>query len=185
MKKKKTEDVAALEKIRELTKRIEVPVSSIAREDVGVSAQVVIKATEEVQELVTSEAGSLLMVAAEGVQEENVDTSKAGVSKADKGNPDSPHIDNIIVVESDSTSTSSQSTSSTSSSDMDNVPLIKVYENLQKALSPSPSTKLHKKHADNTPYEPINSNIDERIIGLSQIKATFCNRLPANHPFHQ
>jgi hypothetical protein len=62
VKKKKTEDVVALEKIRELAKGIEVPVSSIAREDVGVSAQQVVKATEEVHNLVTSEARSLLMI---------------------------------------------------------------------------------------------------------------------------
>jgi hypothetical protein len=65
---------------------------------------------------------------------------------------------------------------------MDNVPSNRVYEHLHKALSPSSSTKLHKKSADNTPHEPINSNIDERIIGLSQMRVDFCNRLPANHP---
>jgi hypothetical protein len=52
-KKKKAEDAATLAKIRELAKGIEVPVSSIARVDAGVSAQQVVKTTEEVQELVT------------------------------------------------------------------------------------------------------------------------------------
>jgi hypothetical protein len=90
VKKKKIEDAAALEKIRELAKGIEVPVSSIAKEDGGTFAQQVVQPTEEVQELVTSEA-----------------------------------------------------------------------------LSPSSSTKLHKKPTDNTHHVPRNSNINERIIGLS------------------
>jgi nucleotide-binding universal stress UspA family protein len=114
LEKKKAEDVAALAKIRELAKGIEVPASSIAREDAGIVAQQVVQAAEEVQEMVTSEAGSLLMVAAEGVQEDNVDASEAVIPEALRGNHDSPHIDNVIVVESDSTpSISSQSTSST------------------------------------------------------------------------
>ncbi|RHN51788.1 hypothetical protein MtrunA17_Chr6g0472821 [Medicago truncatula] len=119
LEKKKAEDVAALTKIRELAKGIEVPISSIAREDVGT--------TEE-------------------VQEDDDASSGAAAPEADKGNSDSPHHSNVIVVESSST-TSSQSTSLTSSSDMDDVPLNKIYENLHKALSPSPSTKLHKEPA--------------------------------------
>lgn len=150
LEKKKAEDVAALTKIRELAKGIEVPISSIAREDVGVSAQQVVKATEELQDLVTSEAESLLMIAGEKtteeVQEDDDASSGAAAPEADKGNSDSPHHSNVIVVESSST-TSSQSTSLTSSSDMDDVPLNKIYENLHKALSPSPSTKLHKEPA--------------------------------------
>jgi hypothetical protein len=73
---------------------------------------------------VTSEAGSLLMIAG---QKDEAAGSEAAAPEADKGNPDSLHIDDVIVVESDSTSTSSQSTSQTSSSDMDDVPLNKVY----------------------------------------------------------
>ncbi|RHN38538.1 hypothetical protein MtrunA17_Chr0c01g0489631 [Medicago truncatula] len=50
LEKKKVEDAAALAKARELAKAIEVPVSSIAREDIGVSAQKV-KSTEKAQKI--------------------------------------------------------------------------------------------------------------------------------------
>jgi hypothetical protein len=53
LEKKKAEDATTLAEIRELAKGIEIPVSSIAKEDAGVSAQQVVKATKEVQELVT------------------------------------------------------------------------------------------------------------------------------------
>lgn len=62
LEKKKAEDAAALANIWELAKGIEVPVSSIAREDVGISAHQVVKAAEKVQDLVTSEVGSLLVI---------------------------------------------------------------------------------------------------------------------------
>jgi hypothetical protein len=140
----------------------------------------IVKATEEVQEMITSEVGGLLMVAAEGVLEDNADASKAVVPEASRGNSDSPHTENVIVVESDSTqSISSQSTFSSSSLNLDDIPVAQVYSTIHKGLSPT--TKLHKKPADITPHEPLNSNIDERIIGMSQMKANFCNRLPANH----
>jgi hypothetical protein len=51
---------------------------------------------------VATKAGSLLTTAEE-VQEEIVGCSEAAVLEASKGNPDSSHIDNVIVVESDST----------------------------------------------------------------------------------
>jgi hypothetical protein len=178
LEKKKVEDADALAKIWELVEGIEVPVSSIVREDAGISAHQVVKATEEVQELVTSEAGSLLMVAAEEVQEENVDASKAGVSEATRGNPDSPHNANVIVVESSST-TSSQSTSS---SDIDDVPLKKIYGNLHKALSPSPSTKLHKKPAHEE-YVPVYPQIMKSIGEMSEMRNKIYERIPANHPY--
>jgi hypothetical protein len=53
LEKKKAEDATTLAEIKELAKGIEIPVSSIAKEDAGVSAQQVVKATKEVQELVT------------------------------------------------------------------------------------------------------------------------------------
>jgi len=50
IRSKKAADAAALEKVLELAKEIEVPASSIAREDAGVIAQEVIKSVEEVQD---------------------------------------------------------------------------------------------------------------------------------------
>jgi preprotein translocase subunit SecD len=155
VRKKKMEDAAALAKIRELAKGIDVPASSIAREDAGDVAQQVIQATEEVQHLVSSEAGNMLMVvseeAAEEVQEDNADALEAAGPEASTGNSDYTHSKNVIVVESDSTSsTSSQSTSSSSSSDLDDVPIGLVYPTTKKGFSSS--TKLHKKPATHIPF---------------------------------
>jgi len=71
---KKATNVSVLEKVLELAKEIEVPASSIAREDAGVIAPEVIKSVEEVQDWVSTEARSLLISA--GALEE--ETSGAG-----------------------------------------------------------------------------------------------------------
>lgn len=60
------------------------------------------------------------------------------------------------------------------------MPLGKLYPSIQKGFSSS--TKTHKKPADNITHEPVRSDIDERIIGMSQRKADFYNRFPANNP---
>jgi len=105
LKKKKAEDAVTLSKIRELAKGIEVPASSIARENAGTIAQQIVKAAEEVQELVTSEAGSMLMIAGEKSDVE-VQMKKVVTSEAAQGNPDSLHSANIVEIESSSPSTS-------------------------------------------------------------------------------
>jgi len=74
IRSKKAANAAALKKVLELAKEIEVPASSIAREDAGVIAQEVIKSVEEVQDWVSTEARSLLISA--GALEE--ETSGAG-----------------------------------------------------------------------------------------------------------
>ncbi|RHN80676.1 hypothetical protein MtrunA17_Chr1g0190871 [Medicago truncatula] len=104
--KKDAEVATSLQKTMEIAREIEVPASSIVREDVGADAQEVVKATEEVQEMVTSEAGSLLMVVAEGVHEDNVGCSEAGILEASRDNHDSPHSVDVINIESSSTSVS-------------------------------------------------------------------------------
>jgi len=103
------------------------------------------------------------------------------LTEASTGNPDSPHFVDVINIESSYTSVSRSNTlsSSSTSSSYDDIPLGQIYASINKSLSPS--TKLHKKHDDDT-YEPINSNIDERNIGMAHMKTDFCNRLPANHP---
>jgi len=67
-----------------------------------------------VQELVATEAESLVMVTAEGVQEGNTGCSEAHISKASSGNPDSPHSVDIINIESSSTSVFHSTTLSSS-----------------------------------------------------------------------
>jgi len=177
---KDAEIAASLQKALEIAKEIEVPASSILREDVGADAQEVIKAAEVMQELVTTKAESLVMVTIEGVQEGNTSCSEAGISEASRGNSVSQHPVDVINIESSSTSISHSTTlsSSSTSSGNDDIPLSQVYTSINKG--PSPSTKLPKKPDDDT-SEPINSNIDERIISMAQMKADFCNRLPANH----
>ena len=100
LEKKKAEDAATLAKIRELAKGIEVLASSIARENAGTIEHQIVKAAEEVQELVTSKAGSLLMIAGEKstkeVQKDDVVGSEAAASEGTRGNPDSLHFANFI-----------------------------------------------------------------------------------------
>ncbi|KEH19771.1 hypothetical protein MTR_8g468090 [Medicago truncatula] len=82
VRKKKVEDDATLHKVLQLATEIKVPVSSITREDVGIDAQEVIKAVEVVQQLVATEAGSLLTIAEE--VQEIVGCLEAAVSEASK-----------------------------------------------------------------------------------------------------
>jgi hypothetical protein len=60
--------------------------------------------------------------------------------------------------------------------------LNKVYANLHKYLSPSPSTKLHKKPAREE-YVPVYPQILQSIGEMSQLRINVSARLPANHPF--
>ena len=91
-----------------------------------------------------------MVKAVEDVQEE-AGCSEAVALEAPKGNTDFLHTDAEIVniefiTSSDTRSNSaSLSTSSSTSSDMDDIPLDRVYTTLNKRLSPSPSTKTHKK----------------------------------------
>jgi len=71
LKKKKAVEESTVHKALELAKQIEVPASSIARENVCADAQEVIKAAEVVQELIATEAEGLEMVTAEKAQEGN------------------------------------------------------------------------------------------------------------------
>ena len=87
--------------------------------------------------------------------------SEVDASEATRGNTDSHNISSIIEIESRSTSTS-HSTSVSTSSDIYNIPLSRVYANLHKSLSPSPSTKHQKKPDDDT-YVPMYPSVLEGI----------------------
>lgn len=134
---KDAEVATSLQKAIEIAKEIEVPASIIVREDVGVDAQKVIKAAEVVQELVATEAESLMMVTAEDVQEGNTGGSEAGISEASRGNPNSPHSIDVINIKSSSTSLSTSISTSSSSSGLNDVPLSQIYSTIHKGLSPS------------------------------------------------
>jgi len=94
---------------------------------------------------------------------------------------DSYNISNIIEIESSTTSTS-LSTSVSTSSDMDNIPLNRVYANLQKFLSPSSSSTKNHKKPDNDKFVPMYPSVVERIDEMAQRRINACARLLANHP---
>jgi len=64
---------------------------------------------------------------------------------------------------------------------MDDIPLNKVYENLNKCLSPSSSTKTQKK-PDSDTFVPMYPSVEERIHVMQQRRINACVRLPADHP---
>jgi len=119
-------------------------------------------------------AGDLLD-AAEEVQRKEATCLEADASEATRGNTDSHNISNIIEIEYSSTSTS-HSTSVSTSSDIDNIPLGRVYANLHKSLSPSPSTKHQKKPDDDT-FVPMYPSVLERIGEMSQMRVDVCKGL--------
>jgi len=113
---------------------------------------------------------------AEETQKDNATCSEAAVSEATKGNTDFHNISNII--ESSFTS-ASLSTFVSTSSDMDDIPLNRVYANLQKDISPS--TKRHRK-SDNDTFVSMYPFVVERIGEMAQRRINACARLLANHP---
>ena len=135
--KKKATDAATLQQALEIAKEIEVPAEVLLKESTAEDAQKVVELAGDIQELV---------VDGQDLQREDVACSGSGTSEADaseatRGNIDSHNIsENIVEVESTSTSTSSET--------LDDIPLSRVYENLHKSLSPSPTTKHQKRHAD-------------------------------------
>lgn len=80
------------------------------------------------------------MDVAEEVHRKDATCSEVDASEATRGNTDSHNISNVIEIESSSTSTS-HSTSVSTSSDIDNVPLNKIYESLQKTYHHLPSIR--------------------------------------------
>jgi len=156
VKRKKVFDVAALQKALEIAKDIEVPAEALLNESTVEAAHKVIELTEDLQQLVV--AGDLLN-AVEETRKKDVTCSEVVASEVVRGNNDSHSISNVIEVESSSTS-ASHSTSVSTSSDIDNIPLNRVYANLQKSLFPSSSTKNQKKPADDAfvPSDGSNEN---------------------------
>jgi len=119
-----------------------------------------------------------LMEATEVVHEEARYSEAPDASKAPEGNSNSHTLAEIITVESSSASLSS---SSSTSSDTDDVPLNKVYNNLNKDLSPSPSTKTSKK-PDYGTFVPMYPSVEKRLIDLQQRRIDACIYLPTDHP---
>jgi len=166
--RKKVND-EAVQRAVELARQIEVPASSIAREDAAEAAQQVIEAAEVVQELAASKAEVLALVGSKEAKEGNAGTSEAPVSpEAPEGMSDNLHTE-VEIVElgsssSETRSNSPSSSSSTSSSDEDDIPLRKVYSTINKI--PSTSTKTTQKPDDI--FVPMYPSVEERMIDMQQ-----------------
>jgi len=167
-----------LEKALAIAKEIKVPTEVLLKVSLVKAAHKVIELTENLQQLVVD--GANLNDAEEPQKEKNT-CSEAAASKAPRGNTDSPNIYNIIEIGSSTTSASLCTSISTTSSDMDDIPLDKVYANLQKRLSPSSSTKYQKK-PDNDTFVPMYPFVEERILDMQQRRMNACARVPADHP---
>jgi len=155
---------AALENALQLVKEIEIHAEVLAKKSTVEAAQLGLELTENLQQMTVADE---LVKATEGVQEE-VGCSEVVALEAPKGNTDSLHTAaEIVNIESSTYSDSrsnptSLSTSSPTSSDLDDIPLNKVYENLNKRLSPSSSTKTQKK-PDYDTFVPMYPSTKERI----------------------
>ena len=171
VRKKKAADVDALQQTFEIATEILVPAEVLLNESTTEAAQKVVELAGDLQELVVAE---------QDLQEKDVACSGAGTSKVDaseatRGNSDSHNIsENIVEVESTSTSTSSET--------LDDIPLSRVYENLHKALAPSPSSKHQKRPTDDVETsEPL--PIEERVGALVDQRLGLCKNLHADHWF--
>jgi hypothetical protein len=142
------------------------------------AVQKVIELTGSLQELVVADE---LLNAAEEVQREEATCSEDAASGMTKGNTESHNTSNNVI-EIESSSTSISASTSTSLDNIDDIPLNRVYENLQKSLAPSPSTK-HQKKPIVDEFVPMYPSIQERIGYMAQMRMDVCSRLPANHPF--
>jgi len=176
--RKRKEVDAAVEKALQLAKEIKIPVDVLARESTIEAAQLGLELTENLQQMA---------VAADMVEATEVAQVEVGCSEAPEGNTDSLHTTAEIVNIESSTSSdtrsspASLSSSSSTSSDMDDIPLNKVYGNLNKSLSPSPSTKTQKK-PDYDTFVPMYPFVEERLHDMQQRRIDACKNLPANHP---
>jgi len=178
VRRKKATNVVSLQKALEIAKDIEVPTEALLKESSVEAAHKVIELTENLQQLVV--ASNILEIAEEG-QREEATCSEVVASEATRGNLYSHNISKVIEIESSSTS-SSHSTFVSTSSDIDNIPLNRVYANLHKSVSPSPSTKHQKKPDDDT-FVPMYPYVLDRIGEMVQMRVDICSKLPANHPF--
>jgi len=110
--------------------------------------------------------------------------SEAADSEVPEGISDSHTAAEIVEIgSSTSYDTRSNSTSSFSStsSDPNDIPLSRVYSTLNKALSPSPSTKTSKK-PDYDTFVPMYPAVEASIHDMQQRRIDACKNLPVDHP---
>jgi len=161
-----------VKKALQLAKDIEIPAKVLAKESAVEAAQLGLELRENLPQMIKVNG---VLKTAEDAQEKVV-CLEAVASEAPEGNSDSytAAANEIIIVESRTsfetrTISASLSSSSSTSSDPDDIPLSKVYTTLNKALSPSPSTKTSKK-PDYDTFVPMYPFVDA------------CIHLPVDHP---
>ena len=120
VRRKKVND-EIVQRVLELAKQIEVPASSIAREDAAAAAQEVITAVEVVQELAATEAEGLPLVTSKEAQEVNTTASEAPEGIFETLQTDVEIVELGSSSSSDIRSNSPSSLSSTTSSDPDDM----------------------------------------------------------------
>ena len=141
----------------QLEKEIEVPASSILREDAGENALKVIKAAEEVHKMVLVEVGELLKITAKDQREETIcaeeHTSGAAAEDSKCNSPSHNTSDNIANLDIFSPSSSSHTSSTPSPSN----------------LNPTDE------------YVPMFPSVQERIHNLIQRYINVGQKLPEGH----
>jgi len=182
------ESDAAVKKALQLAKEIEIPAEVLAKESTVEVAQLGLELTKNLQQMAVADD----MVKAIEVAQKEAGCSEAPVALEAPEGISNSHTDAEIVTIESSTSTetrsspaslSSSSSSLSTSSDTDDIPLNRVYTNLNKALfpSPSPSTKTSKKPNYDT-FVPMYPSVEERLIDMQQRRIDVCKNLPADHP---
>jgi len=170
----------AIEKALQLAKEIEISAEVLAKESTVEAAQLGLELTENLQQMIV--ADGVLKTIEDAPKEAGC--SEVVASEAPEGNIDSHIAAEIVTIEystSPDTRSNSTSSSSSTSSDMDDVPLNKVYTTLNKALSPSPSTKTQKKPNYDT-FVPMYPSVEQRLIDMQQRRIYACKNLLADHP---
>ena len=182
--RRKSVNDEAVQRAVELASQIEVPSSSLLKEDEALAASQVVKAAAVIQNLAVSKVEVLGFVEAAEAREEIAGTSGAAETSETHVSMSDALTSNVEIVELGSSSEtltnspdSSSSSSILSSSDEDDIPLSKIYSSINK--TPSTSTKTSKKPDDI--FEPMYPSIQERMIEMQQKRIDACKYLPADH----
>jgi len=157
IRNKKAADAAALQKAMQVAREIEIPASGMLREDVGVSAQKVIEAAEEVQELASVEVGNLLKMSTEiqRVEASGIEEQASDAATEDHQGKDSIH---------------------NASENITDAELSLLLSSTYTSPTPSPSNLNSSGE-----YVPMVPSVQERIDNLIQRHIDVGQRLPEGH----
>ena len=175
------QEAVLVEQAVKVASQVDIPTASLVKEIAVEDATKVVVLIEEIKGLAYEESGNLVKANMEVKREKAC--SEAAISEAAtsdaaeiRGNSSIHSIyDNVMNL--DFTSNSLSTSTSTS---LDEISLTIIYENLEKDLAPSSSTKTTKKPNDIDGSEAL--SIDERLDYLVQRRIDSCKNLPADHP---